>query len=216
MQDLHKTLSYDEAEILRSIIALYAPTGIDLDPTYSKGAIYKHLPQPRIKFDIDPKCGVPVEDVRALPLKDRSVSSVLFDPPFLATKGESIKADDDSNLMVKRFGVYPTEDALHEFYVDALRELHRVLEVGGVLIVKCQDKVSSGKQYFSHIFIYLAALQIGFYAKDLFVLGAKARMVADWQRNQKHARKFHCYYWVFVKDSKAGFKQLNQSCNIRA
>ena len=42
-----------------------------------------------------------------------------------------------------------------------------------------------------------------FYPKDLFILLAKNRLVADWQpKNQKNARKFHSYFWVFQKCSK--------------
>ena len=65
---------------------------------------------------------------------------------------------------------------------------------------KCQDKVSSGKQYMSHVFVMDTAVETGFYPKDLFVLLAKNRLVADWQtKNQKHARKFHSYFCVFQK-----------------
>ena len=61
---------------------------------------------------------------------------------------------------------------------------------GGVLVFKCQDKVSSGKQW---------AIARGFEVLDLFILLARSRLVANWQRNQKHARKFHSYFWVFRK-----------------
>ena len=52
----------------------------------------------------------------------------------------------------------------------------------------------------SHVFIMNEAVKIGFYPKDLFILLAKNRVVADWQvKNQKNARKFHSYFWVFQK-----------------
>jgi len=55
----------------------------------------------------------------------------------------------------------------------------------------------------SHVFIINEANKIGFYCKDLFILLAKNRLVADWQlKNQKNARKFHCYFLVFVKNKK--------------
>jgi hypothetical protein len=118
----------------------------------------------------------------------------------LATTGKSLKIDNDSNKINKRFGVYPSEAELNQFYVDSIKEAYRVLKTNGVLIFKCQDKVSSGKQYMSHCFIYNEAIKQGFYAKDLFILLAKNRLVADWQaKNQKHARKYHSYFWVFVK-----------------
>lgn len=51
----------------------------------------------------------------------------------------------------------------------------------------------------SHVFIINEAENAGFYTKDLFVLLAKNRIVANWQKNQKHARKFHSYFLVFEK-----------------
>ena len=53
----------------------------------------------------------------------------------------------------------------------------------------------------SHVFIMNEAVKIGFYPRDLFILLAKNRLVADWQiRNQKNARKYSCFFWVFEKD----------------
>ena len=84
-----------------------------------------------------------------------------------------------------------------------MKEAYRILKDDGILIFKCQDKVSSGKQYMSHAFIMDEAVKIGFYPKDLFILLAKNRLVADWQtKNQKNARKFHSYFWVFQKCNK--------------
>ena len=81
-----------------------------------------------------------------------------------------------------------------------MKEFYRILKDKGILIFKCQDKVSSGKQYMSHVFIMNEAVKLGFYPKDLFILLAKSRIVADWQlKNQKNARKFHSYFWVFQK-----------------
>lgn len=183
------------------------PTGkIDCDPTYSIGNFYKNtgIEEPIYKFDIKPQIeGVEFGDSRDLPLTDSSINCIMFDPPFLATTGKSLEKDDGHNIINKRFGVYPSEQELHQFYIDTLKECYRVLNDKGILIFKCQDKVSSGKQYMSHCFIHDEAVKVGFYPKDLFILLAKNRLVADWQlKSQKNARKFHSYFWVFEKTNK--------------
>ena len=127
----------------------------------------------------------------------------MFDPPFLATKGKSLILENDSNKINKRFGVYPTEKELHQFYINALKEFYRILKDDGILIFKCQDKVSSSKQYFSHNFIMNEAEKIGYYCKDMFILLAKNRIMANWQlKNQKNARKLHSYFLVFEKSKR--------------
>ena len=204
MSDLIKSISYNQSEILKNILHLHIPTGkIDCDTTYSIGNFYNNteIPEPLYKFDINPQReGVLYADSRNLPLKDESINSIMFDPPFLATTGKSLNENKDNNIINKRFGVYPSEQELHQFYIDSLKEAYRVLNNKGILIFKCQDKISSGKQYMSHCFIHDEAVKIGFYPKDMFVLLAKNRLVADWQlKNQKNARKFHSYFWVFEK-----------------
>lgn len=203
-----KSISYDQSEIIKWILELHVPQHyIDCDPTYSKGNFYNNtgIAHPKYRYDILPQCeGVEYGDSRNLPLASESINCMMFDPPFLATTGKSLSIDDDSNKINKRFGVYPSEKELHQFYIDSLKESYRVLTENGILIFKCQDKISSGKQYMSHVFIMNEAVKIGFYPKDLFILLAKNRLVADWQvQNQKNARKYHSYFWVFKKCNKS-------------
>lgn len=207
MDQVIKSISYDQDEIIRNILTLHCPSHrIDCDCTYSKGVFYKRtgIAEPQYKFDICPQAeDVVLADSRDLPLDDESIECMMFDPPFLATTGKSLSADEKNNKINKRFGVYPSESELHQFYVDSLKEAHRVLKNNGILIFKCQDKVSSGKQYMSHCFIHNEAVNAGFYPLDLFILLAKNRIVANWQvKNQKNARKYHCYFWVFQKSKK--------------
>ena len=206
MTALVKNISYDQSEIIHNILRLHVPGGkIDCDPTYSTGAFYNGtgIEVPELRFDIKPQAeGVIQADARHLPLEDESISCMMFDPPFLATTGKSL-TEGQGNIINRRFGVFPDEQSLHRFYVEAMVEAHRVLKPQGILIFKCQDKVSSGKQYWSHCFIMNEAVKIGFYPKDLFILLAKNRLVADWQaRNQQHARKFCSFFWTFQKSNK--------------
>jgi tRNA G10 N-methylase Trm11 len=200
-----KSISYDEDEIIESILQLHCQYPIELDPTYSKGNFYKgKIPAPLHKFDISPQIKeVKQANAEKLPLEDLSINTIMFDPPFLATTGKSLKSNDNNNKINKRFGVYPSEKELHQFYVNSLREFYRILKPNGILIFKCQDKISSGKQYLSHCFIIQEAEKLGYYTKDMFILLAKNRIVADWQlKNQKNARKFHSYFLVFEKSTK--------------
>jgi hypothetical protein len=201
---LVKSISYDQSEIIHNILNLHVPEHkIDCDPTFSRGNFYRGtgVNPPEYKFDIAPQCeGVEFGDSRNLPLESKSLRCIMFDPPFLATTGKSLSETANNNVINKRFGVYPSEKELHQFYIDSLKEAYRLLQHHGILIFKCQDKISSGKQYMTHVFIMNEAVKLGFYPKDLFILLAENRLVADWQaKNQKNARKYHCYFWVFEK-----------------
>lgn len=200
-----KSLSFNQQEIIQNIISLYIPSGkIDCDPTYSKGVFYKNasFDAPKYKFDLYPQIDeVKQADCRRLPLSNNSLDSIMFDPPFLATTGKSLVSNDNNNIINKRFGVYPNERELHQMYQDSIKEFWRLLKPNGILIFKCQDKVSSGKQYMTHVYTINMAENIGFYTLDLFILGVENRLIANWQKNQKHARKFHSYFIVFQKPS---------------
>jgi len=200
-----KSVSNNQHQILKWILRLHCNTeDIELDPTYSVGGFYKQgLNTPKYKFDIFPvRPDVVAAAAEDLPVKDSSIRTMVFDPPFLATKGKSLDnpTNDMQNKTVRRFGCYKTEKELFSFYKKALIEFKRILEPKGILIFKCQDKVSSGKQYISHNTIINYAEELGFYTKDIFILIAKNRMIPKWQTvNQKHARKFHSYFIVFQK-----------------
>jgi SAM-dependent methyltransferase len=215
---MYITISYDQSEIINSILQLHVKKHrIDCDITYSKGNFYKNtgIEEPKYKFDIDPQTEDTVKaDAKNLPLIDNSINCIMFDPPFLATTGKSLKKNNKNNKINKRFGVFPSEFKLHQFYIDVLKEAYRVLKDNGILIFKCQDKVSSGKQYMSHCFIWQEAIKVGYYPRDLFILLAKNRLVANWQeQNQKNARKFHSYFWVFEKSDKAiKYVQSEEKC----
>ena len=199
---LIRSVSYHQDELLEWIIRLYIPQGaFEADATYSRDGFYRSgvIPRPRLCFDVQPQCeGVIQADCRRLPIAADSLESLVLDLPFLAAKGPSL-AGNEGNIINRRFGVCPSETALAELYRDALREAYRVLKSGGVLVFKCQDKVSSGKQYMTHCDVREWAEDAGFAVEDLLILLARTRLVAKWQRNQKHARKFHSYFWVFRK-----------------
>lgn len=215
-KDVIKSISYDEAEIMRNIIKLHVPSGIiDCDPTYSVGNFYKRndINPPIHKFDITPQAdGVIQASADNLPLETGSISTLFFDPPFLISTSKNLKKtdwskrdkEDKSNLIHQRFSSFETPKKLWDFYKGALQEGYRVLkdDEESVMCFKCMDTVSSGKQYLSHIYIINMAIKIGFYPKDIFILLAKQRMHSGKIRQQVHARKFHIYWLILSKSKK--------------
>jgi len=196
-----KSTEHNQHTIIKDIISLHTPEGIEVDVTYSKGVFYRdvNINEPRLKFDLFPQTPDTVKaSADKLPLLDSSVSSLMFDPPFIV----GFKEGKQTGIMGNRFGGFKNIKALWEFYDNALTEFYRVLKPNGVLIVKTQDTVSSGKNWFSHIHLANKAEELGFYHKDLFVLLAKHRIKGHNHTNQKHARKFHSYFMVLIKKEK--------------
>ena len=212
---LIKSISCSQEQILQDIMRLH--TGpLQADVTFGSGCFYKPpkvlaqvnvigkavaptfqipiLSRPKFCFDIEPRVpGVVAADVRHLPLRDASLGSVMFDPPFLPRTGPG------SNLKSRYGHIEGGMAGLGTLYALALHELHRVLMPKGWLIFKCQDLVSGGKNHFIHCHIWEHARGLGFEAVDLFILEATRRQADPQGRPQRHARKFHSYFWVFRK-----------------
>lgn len=198
IMSLIKTIGYDQDEMIKNIVDLHCDGYVEADVTYSKGMFYNSglVPQPRYKFDLYPQSPDTVcARAENLPLSDESLSSIMFDPPFLA----GYTKDKPTGIIGKRFHGFRYMKDVWEWYDLCLPEFHRVLKPKGKLIFKCQDTVSSGKQWWSHVHVINRAQEQGYYVKDLFVLLARARMKGHNHNNQKHARKFHSYFLVLDK-----------------
>jgi hypothetical protein len=189
--ELIRTISYSQDEILDGIITIHCSNGFECDITYGYGGFYKKIKEPRYKFDIDPK----KEDVvqansENIPLQSNSVDSVMFDPPFVVGPSKS------PGIMRDRFGCYKNVSELWDFYNKTVVEAQRILRPNGIMVFKCQDTVSGGVNWFSHVAISNMAVKAGMYPKDLFLLLAKQRVNSPNMINQQHARKYHSYFWV--------------------
>lgn len=196
--DIISTVGFDQHHIIENIIKLYCPNGIELDPTYSKGNFYKKngIDEPLEKFDLFPQTEDTLKsNANNLPHNNEVVSSIMFDPPFLV----GYTKQKPSGIMGERFHGFKNIADLWRWYAECLKEFYRILQPNGILIFKCQDTVSSGKQWFSHVYIMNYAEKIGFYNKDLFILLAKNRVIGHNHGTQKHARKYHSYFIVMQK-----------------
>src|SRR3990167_5826472 len=125
------TVSFDQQEIVKSIITLYCSNGFDADVTYSLGGFYDEQTVPKFGFDIAPQVeGVVTADVRQLPIRSKILSSIVFDPPFL--EGGSR----ESGLMKRRFTTFRSQHEGRAFYLTALVEIYRVLKVVNLRFIK--------------------------------------------------------------------------------
>lgn len=191
-----KSVFDNEQELLKAIIQIHSPEGIELDPMYFKGNFYKEIPKPKWCFDINPQVeGVIERNATSLPFSDGFIKSMILDPPFMF--GKHGKARDYYSS--KTHGIFENFDDLYVCYDDILKEAYRILKKGGILIFKCQDYTDS-KTTMTHCIVYLLATKLGFYAKDLAILNLPKNKICNNKLTQRHLRKVHSYFWVFRRD----------------
>jgi hypothetical protein len=193
-----KSVSFDQIEILEWIADLHCGGSFDVDATFGNGAFYKgKIRKPEHRFDLDANlndCVTASSD--ALPLGPSSVSSIVFDPPFL-TYIRAAREGNGSMVMAKRFSGYWRYDELQAHYTKSLEEFARILTKKGVVVFKCQDIIHNHKMHATHVNVISWAAAFGFRLKDLFVLPAKHRMPRPNRRGPpQHARVFHSYFLV--------------------
>lgn len=191
---------FSQDEILRGIMDLYSPHGFDCDMTYGNGGFWRNLPQPRLRFDIDPRVtGVERACSRMLPIESGSLQSAVFDPPFL-TYVRAGRAGNGAMVMAGRFSGYWKYEELEDHYRESISEAHRILKTGGILVFKCQDIIHNHKMHCTHANVIFWAEIEGFVLSDLFVLVAQHRLPSPNRAGkQKHARIFHSYFLVLKK-----------------
>lgn len=197
------------ADLFPHILKLHVPDGaIIADVTWGKGVFWQQVPKGVYTVHgTDLKTGV---DCRDLPYADQSYDCVILDPPYmeglfrrssdhLAGSGNYAAFREHYSNGKKTEGGPKYHAAVLDLYFRAGREAHRVLKSEGVLIVKCQDEVSANQQRLTHVEIINEYAEMGFYAKDLFVLVRQNKPAMSRVLRQKHARKNHSYFIVFVK-----------------
>ena len=196
MEPLIKSISYSQDSILQSIVHLHILSGkIHCDPCYNKGGFYKSgiIAAPELISDINPIHGVSVYDSRILPYKNKSIESILFDPPFITYSGK------EAYHRMRSYGSFQSRKELRDMYRDSFQEFNRILQPNGILIVKCQDGTYGPDLDLIHIdAVILPCRVIGFEVIDLFILLSKGRPE---RRDciQRHSRKYHSYFIVLKK-----------------
>ena len=121
---------------------------------------------------------------------------MIFDPPYMHGSGlPGVERCYRNGETTKGAG----HAAIMRLYEKGMAEATRILKAGGLLLVKCQDEIESGRQHRSHIEIYDIARRSGMVDQDLFVLTRRHAPPVQGRGCQQHARKNHSYLWVFRK-----------------
>ncbi len=203
------------ADVFPKILKLHVPVGsVVADVTWGKGVFWRNVPAGLYKVKgTDIATGV---DCRSLPYDDSSLDCVVLDPPYMegfyrkkstqkagsgthSTFREAYSNGNEVNEDKKNKGTKKWHAAVTDMYFRAGAEAFRVLRQKGILIVKCQDEVSAGKQWLTHIEIINEYEAMGFYTKDLFIVVRSNKPAVSRLKRQVHARKNHSYFLVFVK-----------------
>lgn len=211
-----RNTSYSQKEILRNIMKLYNnDEPFDCDITASTLKFYTKtkgedidVPLPKHLFDVYPQSDNVKQIVpfQKIPMEDSSLGSIVFDPPFVIspkTCKSATEGKDKSCLIYKRFSsFYPVSELYYNYYW-WIKEAYRTLKDDGIFIVKCMSTVSGGYQHNSEEFVFMTAMNMGFYCVDKFILNAKARLISSSKyKKQCHSRKYTSVFYVFQKNPK--------------
>ena len=210
------------ADVFAQIINLHIPIGSKIaDVTYGNGVFWKNIDVSKYELiATDIATGV---DCRNLPYNNESFDVLVLDPPYMegllrnnvshkagtskyAAFREYYSNGDESNINGPKW-----HKAVTDLYFKAGIEGFRVLKNKGIMIVKCQDEVSANRQWLTHVEIINYYEQLGFYTKDLFVVVRRNKASISRLMKQKHARKNHSYFLVFVKEENNKHKKNDLS-----
>jgi DNA modification methylase len=172
-----------------------------LDPTYGKGAWWR-LWQPGRLVTRDRK-DQPWWDFRDMRILggtlfvDQCVDAVAFDPPYVSGGGIAMGEDPSINRMRSHYdmnagGTGKTSQSSVETQENVnlgLAECYRVCRKGGIVLVKCQDYVQSGKLWLGTHHTLTAALELGFKCQDRLEMVGRPRPQPSGRGPQKHARR---------------------------
>ena len=193
-----KSIQNSDRDILSSIRTMYLNNkNFDLDPCYSTGKFYDDLERPKIIMDKIKQVDSVVEnDINlGIPIDNNSINGIVFDPPFMF----EVRKRENLNLMKKRFSMFHGGfSELEKMYKKSLSEFYRILKKGGIVAFKCQDFTDS-KTTLTHCYVWKWALEQGFNVEDLFIMSFKGGRVWNSNLIQRHARKYHSYWFVLKK-----------------
>lgn len=138
-------------DLIADVAALYFPelavTDSVLDPTYGRGLWWtKYRPPFLVTNDIVPGRADYACDFRELPAQWAGKFDVVaYDPPYVCVGGRETTGIPDLH---DRYGLTDAPKSPKDLQIlmnQGLNEMKRVTRPGGLILMKCQDYISSGK-----------------------------------------------------------------------
>lgn len=161
---------------------------VTLDPTFGRGIWWKKWrPDELVAHDL----AIDGVDFRDLPYADDTFDAVAFDPPYIAPGGRATstlgairrgpvteridngrgpkRRTREGSDFHDRYGLVDapkTPAGVQELLEQGLAEVGRVVKPGGVVLVKCQDYITSGRLWLGTHRTLSHALELGFDVVD--------------------------------------------------
>lgn len=168
------------------------PSDVILDPTYGNGTWWR-------VWTCDGGSGhvlamsrdkVPDWDFRSMGFDDQSFDAVAFDPPYVSVGGRSTTGLAGMHAAYGMDDAPLTPAAVQQQINAGLLECFRVVKKGGIVLVKCQSYVSSGKVWPGTFLTWeFATAMAGFRLEDHLIHVSGPRPQPEDRGPQKHSRR---------------------------
>lgn len=190
------------AHLIEDVAALgfIRPGDIVLDPTYGRGGWWRRF-RPELLIQRDRKTH-PEWDFRKMDeFDDGSLQVIAFDPPYVSTGGRKTSTIPDFN---DRYGIPDVARTPSEAQIainQGINASKAKLCVGGTLLVKCKNYISSGKLFPGAYYTWQYATGIGLRLDAEFIHLRHGAGLQPPGRRQVHPRNNTSVLFAFRKVS---------------
>jgi hypothetical protein len=187
----------DNSELIRDVARLYLKGGdMVADVTYGGGIFWRKTDTSELHLldsDLHHEDRSKQHDLRSLPYGDSSIDVLVLDPPYGMNTN---KPHFEERYRNRESGRLDYKEVM-ALYRDGITEAARVLKVGGLLWVKCQDSGTGKRLRAAHVEIHTYAHRQGFITRDLFILVPRSKTTHWASAEQTQSHRTHSFLWVF-------------------
>lgn len=185
--DIYTSSDLSSAEAVSSLLTICFPDANSIfDPTYGNGRFWPSKPTNRFwssDFNLSRSRNF-CADFTAIPLRDKSVDVVVFDPPFQPATTDGIIGTTFSKPVK---GI----NTLKALVLLGAREASRVASKG--IIIKCQDYIHDHKPVWMSFWLYDLLGE----PYEFMHTRVKSKLKAGNWFEQKSVYRNHSTYWVW-------------------